>query len=441
MRNNEQSVTIDYYDFFELDRNMDTKTINDIIQEKMAKKSSVVSVGCIGNSSKSQTNKMLEAGEYIQNCRKALDIFRKGDRFKKFREAYDTALDKAYADGVIVKKAVAIIRNIIEEINNLMDKGDFLTVITKCLEVLKNNDTTPEIILNLSDAYYNVNDYNRAIRIIDYGLSECELDNVEFMYGLLRRGARYTLLGLENVDAAQEYINSLESLYPESNMATVERVFWYMNTSREDLAYKLIDKYISKHPSDDNFRLVCAYDLVAHVEMYKTEGRYIASRRAYQYAVATCKKAISIFNDEVTQNALKDIEFYGTMKFNTENVKPVAYLLLSGLSCTMVTAVQFIQGMSDPRLGFIDVFFQLIGSLIITLPFIYFGIGLRAVSYRPYWQINKYELTGERELKEKIFVGIGNTFVWVGDHIAKLYLWLIVTFIGAMISSSKSSRR
>lgn len=440
MRNNEQPITIDYYDFFELDRNMDTKTINDIIQEKLGKKSSVVSVGCIGNSSKTQTEKMLEAEEYINNCRKALDIFRKGDRFKKLREAYDTALDKAYADGVIVKKAVAIIRNIIEEINNLMDKGDFLAVITKCLEVLKNNDTTPEIILNLSDAYYYVNDYNRAIRIIDYGLSECESDDVEFMYALLRRGARYTLLGLENVDAAQEYINNLEALYPESNMATIERVFWYMNTSREELAYKLIDKYINEHPDDENFRLVCAYELAAHVEMYKNEGRYIASRRAYQYAVATCKKAISIFNDEVTQNALKNVEYYGTMKFNKDNIKPISYLLLAGLSCSMGTAMVCFEGISNPNISIFSAVVQSLFVLCIASIFIYCGIGLRAVSYRPYWQINKYELTGERELKEKIFVGIGNTFVWVGDHMAKLYLWLIVTFIGAMISSSKSSK-
>lgn len=41
---------------------------------------------------------------------------------------------------------------------------------------------------------------------------------------------------------------------------------------------------------------------------------------------------------------------------------------------------------------------------------IYSGIQLYKVSKRPYWQIFRYELTGYRDKKEKLYVTIGKIF-------------------------------
>ena len=64
-------------------------------------------------------------------------------------------------------------------------------------------------------------------------------------------------------------------------------------------------------------------------------------------------------------------------------------------------------------------------AILLAAACAYVTVMLHKVSKRPYWQIYKYELTGQREPKEKRYITIGNIIAAVAKVSCKHELWLV----------------
>jgi hypothetical protein len=83
-------------------------------------------------------------------------------------------------------------------------------------------------------------------------------------------------------------------------------------------------------------------------------------------------------------------------------------------------------------------FETLAGCLAVTLLFGVLGLRLlknakklKTLSYRPYWQINKYLLTGKREAEEEKYIKIGNRHTRLVKQtwgVMKVFFRLLVQF-------------
>ena len=155
------------------------------------------------------------------------------------------------------------------------------------------------------------------------------------------------------------------------------------------MAFKTIDAYVEKHPSDQQFRQECAYNLVAHCESFYTilpEGNsmVIASRKDYEKCLETCQKAVGLHNDQAVRGALNDIKAFGQIQYNTDNKQYITWLIIGGVIYLPVLPISILLFFSAWR--------------------------LHCVSQRPYWQIYQYELTGKREPGEGKYIMIGKVF-------------------------------
>ena len=72
----------------------------------------------------------------------------------------------------------------------------------------------------------------------------------------------------------------------------------------------------------------------------------------------------------------------------------------------------------------------LIMMMPIALLCTFIAVMLVKVSRRPYWQIYKYELTGKRERKEKIFIILGTILSGYMRWSVKITFWLIKLIFG-----------
>lgn len=385
---------VDYYVLYSIDRTSKTKDIRKLLLQRQGEIRSNMANGSLN--SPEIMNKLQEAFDEIAN---AVKTFKNEDR----RKEYDAMLDAAYEAGKINVEAQAIAQDVYEEIETLFMKGNYRGVVRKCMDALNNNVRDYRIYILLAQSYFALQDTNKSLSTVDDGL-KVHPDNMP----LLRAGARFSNEGNQDYDRAQKYVNRIMEIDPESPLATSEQSYLYLSTGKEDLAYKLIDDYTEKHPNDMNFRKDVAYDLVGHsytcyTKAPDSDAYVIASEEDYQRCLETCNKAQSLYNDENVQEALNTAKSYGEVEYNDENQMSIIWLFIGGI-IYLAVAVMSLVTMGTGSLPIL----LISGGLGVLL--IYSGIRLRQVSYRPYWQIYKYILTGKREKQEKKYILIGNIF-------------------------------
>lgn len=382
---------IDYYVLYGIDRKASTREIRKLLLQRQGEIRSNMANGSLN--SPEIMNKLQEAFDQIAN---AVKTFKNDDR----RKEYDTILDAAYEAGRIDVEAQAMAQNLYEEIEALFMKGNYRGAIRKCMDALNNNVRDYRIYILLAQSYFALNDPNRSLSTVDDGL-KVHPNNLP----LLRAGARFANEGKQDYDRAQGYVNKMMEIDPESPLAASEQSYLYVSVGKEDLAYKLIDEYVEKHPNDMSFRKDVAYDLVGHSYTCYTkdpnsDAYVIASEEDYQKCLASCSKALSLYNDENIQEALDNAKAYGEVEFNDENKEGILWLFIGGFMYLAAAVAAMGSGGI-----FIFLLVAALGCLLI-----YSGVRLRQVSYRPYWQINKFILTGQREKNEGKYILIGKIF-------------------------------
>lgn len=407
---------IDYYVLYGIDRKTKTKDIRKLLFQKQGEIRSNMSNGALN--SPEIMKKLQEAGNEIANAIKA---FKNDER----RSAYDEILDAAYAAGRIDTAAQTMAQDLYEEIEALFMKGNYRLAVQKCMDALNNNVHDYRIYILLAQSYFALSDPDRSIKTVDDGL-KVHPDNLP----LLRAGARFANEGKKDYDKAQGYVNRMLEIDKDSPLAASEQSYLYLSTGKQDLAYGMIDEYVEKHPNDMEFRKDVAYDLVGYSYSCYTkdpgsDAYVIASQEDYQRSLDTCNKAMSLYNDENVREALENAKSFGTVEFNDENRDGIKWLFIGGLIYAFAAVMAIMAGAQAGELG---------GAIVGSLPFtilggllLYSAVRLRQVSYRPYWQINKFILTGQREKGEKKYIIIGKIFAGYMRWSFKIG-WAIVKF-------------
>lgn len=394
---------IDYYVLYGINRNENTKNVRKNLLQKQGEIRSNMANGSLN--SPEILNKLQEAFEEIA---KAVKTFKNDER----RKEYDIILDAAYKAGKINIETQKVAQELYEELQAMFMRGNYRGVIKRCMEGLNNNIRDYRIYILLAQSYFSLNEIERALSVVDNGL-QVHPNNMT----LLKAGARFSNEGKQDYDKAQRYINQMMETDSESPLAISEQGYLYMKMGKKDLAYQLIDDYVEKHPDDTKFRKDVAYDLVGYSYSCYTKAPQgtayvIASEEDYHECMDSCDKAMSLYNDENVRDALNYTKTFGKVMFNDENKESIFWLFFGGIMYLLggiIFLIGIISGMDKGETPLnaiitISVLFILGGLIIFS------AIRLLKLSYRPYWQIYKFILTGKREKGETKYIVIGKIF-------------------------------
>lgn len=401
---------VDYYQKFSLDPNFSAEEIVAQLRSMQGKRMKQAEM----NPFNYELQERIE--EDLREFEVAIKIFEK-DKTK-----YDKELEKAYKNGKVSEEVKPITGDFLSELANTLAIGDCGGVVRKCTEALNNNVKDVRLYHYLAMANYGSDNIKLAFNAITLALTEYPND-----FFALRLGARYsTEVGA--YEYAQGYINRMFEIYPENPTTISEQCYLYEQMGKEEMAFKLIDEYLEKNPTDEDFRRACAYDLVAlshsfYIEDSSSGSMIIASQEKYEKCLATCNKANEIYRDSMTESVLQNAKFFGQTKYNDENLRHTLALFGGALIYGLLGMSIFHVG-PNPGAGMM---------LTLSLLLFYSGIRLTQVSFRPYWQINKFFMTGKRERSEQFYIWIGNIFAFYLKWSFKISIW-IFTFIMLMFA-------
>lgn len=389
---------IDYYAVYALDRKSDVQAIKTKLRSIHGDICENMSSGSLNSD-----EVMAKLQESFDQVVVALKVF----KTKETKEEYDAQLDAAYENGVLNTEAQAMAEDLYAEIEAMFLKGNYQGAARKCTDALNNNVRDARIYGLLARSYYALQDITRSLQTVVEGV-KIHPENME----LLRMGARFSNEGKEDYNTAQEYINRMFAIDADNKFAYAEQIYLYLSTGKNDLAYQNIDEYLQSHPHDNEFRRTCAYDLMGFSYSYYTEdkstGAYVLiSKEAYENCVAVCDKAASLYNDENIINCLNTAKSYGEIKFNEDNKENIKWTTIAGVMYVGCSIMLICEGLGEGMNRMVQAMGAAFVVLALGVGVLYCAYGLYQVSKRPYWQIYKYYLTGQREKKEKIFIIIG----------------------------------
>ena len=369
-------ITYDLYKMLDLDRSWNEKEIRAELK-KLTK---------LWTGRENACNDKVQA-MYIDKIKKLIEEAFKTLTKSSKREEYDKCLDKAYKEGKINDEKEQEMLDIFEKAKEYYEKGNIKLATEYAKEAVDGKVNKPEAYDLLARCYYDNTNYQEAINTIDRGLNIFE--NEENLQWL---GIRIAITGVKDYDLAQERINKMMEVHPSSMLAFGEQINLHLYKNDEDVAFEEINKYIENNPNDDSFKKNISYVLDAFSNNYyyfdeSDNSMYIADKYAYEKCVKICSKAYEIYQDEHTKNKLEEAEFYGRKSWDSWNIESIKTLTLYGIILLLA-----------PPVG---IFFLAVDALLI-----YF-------SFRPYWQINKTYVTGERGGLE----GLVSSF---GDMMARL---------------------
>ena len=366
------AVTVDYYKELELDRSWDEKTI----REKLKDLQKVLTKRQSACNDKEQLLIIDKIQEMIENAFRFLTKAIK-------REKYDEELEKAYKNGTIKDNFEEKLKDLVSQAKAYYRKGNIKAATQVAQEAVDGEVNDPDAYDILARCYFEVSKYDGALDTVDRGIDIFK-DDMQLHW----LGARISTVGKQDYDEAQQRINRMLEVKPESPLAHSEQIYMHLRKGDEELAFKEIDTYIESHSNDEAFKKSVAYDLNNYSNkcLYNDTAQntsYIADKKSYDEYLRLNKKAVEVYDDEYTNNRLEHAKFFGKKKWNSWNEESIKALTLYGLI-------------------FLVLFWPL-GLLFLAM-----DITLVYFSFRPYWQINKTYVTGRMGTLETIINRLGD---------------------------------
>lgn len=382
-------ITYDLYKELELDRSWDEPTIKTRLKE----------IQRLWTKRQSACNDKKQLLLIDQILSKVDEGFRYLIKALK-RKQYDEALDKAYKNGKIKDEIEAQMQSLIEQARQYYRKGN-IKLAAQCAQQAINGKVNDPLAYDiLAKCHFDMQNYPKALEVIDIGTS-IFTDNLD-LYWL---GARIATVGTQDYDNAQERVNKLLELAPDNSIGHSEQIFLHLRKGDEDLAFQEIDSYVAAHPQDEGFKREVAYDIASYSNgcYYYDQTQnatFIADKESYEKCLKLRTKATEVYSDEHTQKMLEDAKYYGQKEWDSWNMESIKSLSIYGLILLFIF----------PFVG--------VPLLIIDVAVIYF-------SFRPYWQINKTYVTGERGIIENIVTTIGDYAARFGGWFIR-FLWKVI---------------
>lgn len=392
-------VSVDLYKELDIDRSWDEKAIRNHL--KGLQKTWIQRQGATNDK-----EQLLIIDKLLENVQEAVRYLTKAAK----RQQYDQALDLAYKTGKITDAREEKLYTILDQAKAYYRKGNIKLATKFAEEAVEGEVNDVSAYDLLARCYYDSDAYEKALGVIDHGISIFKTDiNLRWL------GARIATIGTKNFDEAQQRINDLIALAPENSVGHSEQVYLHLRKGDEPLAFQEIDSYIASHPDDNVFKRSVAYDLDAYSNSCyyydaAQNATFIADGKSYNKCLALRKKAVEVFNDEHTQNQLEKAQYYGRKEWNDWNLPAIKSLALYGT----IFAV----------LGYASEAFLALGLMLymIMALLIYF-------SFRPYWQINKTYVTGQMGTLEMIVSQVGEKSAWA----AQLALQWLIRIVGLVL--------
>ncbi len=385
-------VTYDLYKVLNLDRAWDCKTIK---KNVLAEQSLWTKRNGATNDTK-QRMLIEERLELLQEGCKHL--------FKEIkRKIYDEALDKAYKAGKISNEEEEKLKDILAQAKAYYRKGNIKLAAKYAQEAIDGQIGDASAYNILARCHFDSNNPKRALEVIDQG-SKIFNDDLNLVW----LGARYATIGTQDYNDAQRRINVLLEKAPNNALGYAEQAYLYLYKGDEQLAFSEIDNYIVAHPTDKAFKKESAYNIATYAKQtcYQAGndgGVMIAGKEDYQKNLRLCTKAEELYKDEYTTKLRETAQYFGQKEWDSWNTENVKTLSIYGTLFLILGAFHWI-------FAAIGGFFLVMDALTI-----YF-------SFRPYYEINRNWINGQRSGLEKIVHAISNK---MADWSYRMFHWLI----------------
>lgn len=393
---------IDYYQLFRLNRKMSCEELAGALREKQ--------------NEWRQKAALCNSPEYLTICREMVEKISAAMKLLKNKDSraeYDEQLDYAIENNLLDTEAQQLAQDIYDELERLFNAGDYTAVIRKCQELLNSNTTDKKVYNYMAQSFYITDHDAEAIRTVD----ECLKIFPDDM-DTLQLAARYYNVCNNDIQKAQGFINHMLELDSDAPLAISEQGYLHLCAGNKDAAFKTYDEYINNHPTDYAFREYAAMSMINYsYTLFTDDGEgnlLLISQEAYDECLALAEKASSIYDNEHIKEHLEYTKQFGQIEFNKDNRSGIIWTMFSGITYAVLGLVYLVMSIvGGSELGGSGVAVAVIVGLVVLaigVLCIYAGIQLFKVSKRPYWQIFRYELTGYRDKKEKLYVTIGKIF-------------------------------
>lgn len=246
------------------------------------------------------------------------------------RKKYNEALDKAYKDGKIKDEIETQMKNLIEQARQYYRKGNIKLAAQCVQEAIEGKVNDPSAYELLARCHYDMQNYPKALVVIDEGTS-IFTDNLELHW----YGARIATVGTQDYEDAQNRVNRLLEIAPDNSIGHSEQIFLHLQKGEEDLAFQEIDSYVAAHPQDEGFKRGVAYDIDSYSnECYyydqKQNATFIADKESYKKCLRLRTKAAEIYSDEHTQTQLENAKYFGKKEWDSWNMDSIKALSIYG---------------------------------------------------------------------------------------------------------------
>ncbi len=386
----------DYYSHWDgLNRNDSEKEIQDFLKTKHNTVRQLMS--SLQRAGLTDSKQFVWLQEEEKRIHAANNIFRK----KETRVEYDEKLELAIAAGKVDSASYEVADDVYAEIEKMFVKGDFNGVIRKCQDLLSSGSSEIRLYTYVARSYFMSDRNSEAINTVNkcVDVHPNDLNALQF-------ASRYYNMCNNDIQKSQEFINRMLEIDAESSLAVCEQVYLYLCMGNREMAYKTCDDYINAHPTDEDFRESCAIDMISYTYRLYIEDEsgvsLLISQEAYDECLEVSEKAASIFADDDIKAHLDYTRQFGEIEYNQDNKELIFWMIVAAVIYAISLA-----------------------GIPLSILLIFCTVQLHRVSKRPYWQIFKYELTGEREKKEKIYVTIGKVVSAFVRYSIKFSWWFI----------------
>ncbi len=410
----------DYYVIFSLNKSASREENLSILRKQFGELTQNMGGGALNGSDIQERLRMMR-----DKLAEAIKVFKNKESY----EQYNADLQVAYANNQVDMAAQKASADFLDEIQKLYMAGKYALVIQRCVSELDRGVVDINVYVWLARSYWMVDKDQQALDTVDKGL-KVDSKNID----LMRVGSRIYTDDMKDYDAAQNMINKMIAV--NESLGTAEQVNLFTAFGKEDVAYKTIDDYVAAHPYDEAFKENCANDLIGRAyKCYETvqladgsKSLFLLSEEAYNKCLSFTEKAAAVYPCQETAQELKDAQSFGEVVFNEDNKENIRWCTLAALAYSFGFAfyvVGFFASIGQLFKEFSEIgFFGFLGGLFSALVILaIFGLlayvtwkvtlGLKKVSRRPYWQIYRYEITGERLPEEAKYIKYGN---WLSGY-------------------------
>lgn len=368
---------VDYYAMFDLNRTWSEKEL----KKALGKKSSEISQweACTSPNDTKTRKELQDLKNYILE---AIKILGKADS----RKTYDAQLDAALQSGNVDYERTGEAQSILEKARKYFAQERYDLALKTAQEALAHQVNTEEPYEIITDAMFMLGDYEELIQTADRGSELFPNSQI-----LCWRKIRYRIL-MEKYEDAQKILNEAVIQFCHAPLFMAEQAYFYFYAGRFDVGKRMVEEYIQKNPTDNEYRQCVAYNLLEISNQYykydsAAEMTLITEQKDYEECLEIVTLANTYYQDDYTKECLENIQFYGSMQQDKENMfKKNVYIGLDVIS-VIIMLYSLLQGG-----GILTT-----AALLVTIFSSLAVIIMKRYCYLPAWQVNRDYFRGYKE--------------------------------------------